>query len=154
MSLNKVILIGNVGRDPEVQHFDGGNAVANFSLATTERGYKLSNGTEVPERTEWHRIVVRKDQVPFVEKWVKKGSSVYVEGKIRSRSYEDKNGMKRDVYEIVCDKIEFFGSKRSSSGGNASDNAGSEKTNSAAFSAPATTEGFDSEANETNDLPF
>lgn len=154
MSLNKVILIGNVGRDPEVQHFDGGNAVANFSLATTERGYKLSNGTEVPERTEWHRIVVRKDQVSFVEKWVKKGSSVYVEGKIRSRSYEDKNGMKRDVYEIVCDKIEFFGSKRSSNGGNTSDNAVSEKASTAAFSSPTTAEGFENEANETDDLPF
>ncbi len=147
MSLNKVILIGNVGRDPEVQHFEGGNAVANFSLATTERGYKLSNGTEVPERTEWHRIVVRKDQVPFVERWVKKGSSVYVEGKIRSRSYEDKNGMKRDVYEIVCDKIEFFGSKRSSGGGSDSATV-AEKPAVAPFSSP-----FDSEA-ETDDLPF
>jgi single-strand DNA-binding protein len=151
MSLNKVILIGNVGRDPEVQHFEGGNAVANFSLATTERGYKLANGTEVPERTEWHRIVVRKDQVSFVERWVKKGSSVYVEGKIRSRSYEDKNGMKRDVYEIVCDKIEFFGSKRSSSGTNASEG---EKATTAAFSAPATTDGFDSGVDESDDLPF
>ena len=71
MSLNKVILIGNVGRDPEVRYFDSGAAVANFPLATSERGYTLANGTVVPERTEWHNVVVRRDLVSFVEKWVK-----------------------------------------------------------------------------------
>ena len=85
MSLNKVILIGNVGRDPEVRYFDSGAAVANFPLATSERGYTLANGTVVPERTEWHNVVVRRDLVSFVEKWVKKGSGLYVEGKIRTR---------------------------------------------------------------------
>ena len=70
MSLNKVILIGNVGKDPDVRYFDSGAAVANFPLATSERGYTLANGTVVPERTEWHNIVVRRDLVPFVEKWV------------------------------------------------------------------------------------
>ena len=84
MSLNKVILIGNVGKDPDVRYFDSGAAVANFPLATSERGYTLANGTVVPERTEWHNIVVRRDLVPFVEKWVRKGSGVYVEGKIRT----------------------------------------------------------------------
>jgi single-strand DNA-binding protein len=69
MSLNKVILIGNVGKDPDVRYFDSGAAVANFPLATSERGYTLANGTVVPERTEWHNIVVRRDLVPFVEKW-------------------------------------------------------------------------------------
>ena len=72
MSLNKVILIGNVGKDPDVRYFDSGAAVANFPLATSERGYTLANGTVVPERTEWHNIVVRRDLVPFVEKWVRK----------------------------------------------------------------------------------
>ena len=86
MSLNKVILIGNVGRDPEVRYFDSGAAVANFPLATSERGYTLANGTVVPERTEWHNVVVRRDLVSFVEKWVKKGSGLYVEGKIRTRT--------------------------------------------------------------------
>ena len=89
MSLNKVILIGNVGKDPDVRYFDSGAAVANFPLATSERGYTLANGTVVPERTEWHNIVVRRDLVPFVEKWVRKGSGVYVEGKIRTRNYDD-----------------------------------------------------------------
>ena len=112
MSMNKVILIGNVGKDPEVKYFDSGSAQATFPLATSERGYKLQNGTEVPERTEWHNIVIRKDSVPFVEKYVKKGSQVYVEGKIRYRSYDDATGSKRYITEILCDKVEFFGSRR------------------------------------------
>ncbi|OUO53014.1 single-stranded DNA-binding protein [Parabacteroides sp. An277] len=108
MSLNKVLLIGNVGRDPEVRYFDTGSAVANFPLATSERGYTLANGTVVPERTEWHNIVVRRDQVPFVEKYVKKGSLLYVEGKLRTRSYDDASGSKRYVTEIHADRIEFY----------------------------------------------
>lgn len=112
MSLNKVILIGNVGKDPDVRYFDSGSAVANFPMATSERGYTLANGTVVPERTEWHNIVVRRDQVQFVEKWVKKGSMVYVEGKIRTRTYDDQNGVKRYLTEIHADRVEFFSSGR------------------------------------------
>lgn len=108
MSLNKVILIGNVGRDPDVRYFDSGAAVANFPLATSERGYTLANGTVIPERTEWHNIVVRRDQVPFVEKWVRKGSLLYVEGKLRTRSYDDQTGVKRYVTEIHADRVEFY----------------------------------------------
>jgi single-strand DNA-binding protein len=108
MSLNKVILIGNVGRDPEVRYFDSGSAIANFPMATSERGYTLANGTVVPERTEWHNIVVRRDQVAFVEKWVRKGSGVYVEGKIRTRTYDDQAGVKHYVTEIHADRVEFY----------------------------------------------
>ncbi|MDL2255033.1 single-stranded DNA-binding protein [Parabacteroides sp. OttesenSCG-928-K15] len=108
MSLNKVILIGNVGKDPDIRYFDNNVAVANFPLATSERGYTLANGTVVPERTEWHNIVVYRERVQFVEKWVKKGSLLYVEGKIRSRSYDDAAGIKRYVTEIYADRIEFF----------------------------------------------
>ncbi|MCC8198476.1 MAG: single-stranded DNA-binding protein [Tannerellaceae bacterium] len=108
MSLNKVILIGNVGKDPEVRYFDSGSAVANFPMATSERGYTLANGTVVPERTEWHNIVVRRDQVAFVEKWVKKGSGVYVEGKIRTRTYDDPSGSRRYITEIHADRVEFY----------------------------------------------
>lgn len=108
MSLNKVILIGNVGKDPDVRYFDSGAAIANFPVATSERGYTLANGTVVPERTEWHNIVARRDQVQFVEKWVKKGSLVYVEGKIRTRTYDDQAGVKRYVTEIHADRVEFF----------------------------------------------
>jgi single-strand DNA-binding protein len=108
MSLNKVILIGNVGKDPDIRYFDNGNAVANFSLATSERGYKLANGTEIPERTEWHNIVVTRDRAQFAEKYIKKGSLLYVEGKIRSRNYDDKDGIKRYITEIYADRIEFY----------------------------------------------
>ncbi len=146
MSLNKVILIGNVGRDPEVKYFDSGSAQATFSLATSERGYKLQNGTEVPERTEWHNIVVRKDSVNFVEKYVKKGSQVYVEGKIRSRSYDDAAGNKRYITEIWCDRIEFFGSRRSSDRP-AEQQAAAPVANAEKFDAPAA-------ADSADDLPF
>lgn len=108
MSLNKVLLIGNVGKDPDVRYFDSGSAVANFPLATAERGYTLANGTVIPERTDWHNIVVRRDQVPFVEKYVKKGSLVYVEGKLRTRSYDDASGAKRYVTEVHADRVEFY----------------------------------------------
>ena len=108
MSLNKVLLIGNVGRDPDVRYFDAGAAVANFPLATSERGYTLANGTVIPERTEWHNVVVRRDLVPFVEKWVKKGSLLYVEGKLRTRSYDDASGNKRYVTEVHADRVEFY----------------------------------------------
>ena len=108
MTLNKVILIGHVGKDPEVRYFDQGNAIANFTLATTERGYKMANGTEIPERTEWHYIVARREQALFVEKWVKKGSSVYIEGKLRTRNYDDQSGIKRYVTEVHIDRLEFF----------------------------------------------
>ena len=117
MSLNKVILIGNVGKDPEVKTFESGMKQATFPLATSERGYKLQNGTEVPERTEWHNIVVRRDPVEFVQRFVKKGSQLYVEGKIHSRSYEDSAGNKRYVTEIFAERVEFFGSRRPDNNG-------------------------------------
>ena len=108
MSLNKVILIGNVGRDPDVRYFDSGNALATFSLATSERGYRLANGTEVPDRTEWHNILATRERAQFVEKHVKKGSLLYVEGKIRTRNYEDKDGIKRYMTEIFADRVDFY----------------------------------------------
>ena len=108
MSLNKVILIGNVGKDPTVKYFDSGNAIANFSVATNERGYTLPNGTEIPERTEWHNIVVTRERVQFVEKYVKKVSGVYIEGKIRNRNYDDQSGIKHYITEIYADRVEFY----------------------------------------------
>ncbi len=113
MSVNKVILIGNVGKDPEVRYLDNNNRVANFSLATTERGYKLANGTEIPDKTEWHNIVVWRGLAEVVEKYVKKGSQLYIEGKIRTRNYEDKTtGTKRYITEIYADNLNLLGSKR------------------------------------------
>ena len=125
MSLNKVLLIGFVGRDPDVRYFDSGSAVANFPLATSERGYTLANGTTVPERTEWHNIVVRREQVPFVERWVKKGSGVFVEGKLRTRNYDDASGTKHYITEVHADRIEFF-----SIGSGTSSGTGQQRLNS------------------------
>ena len=89
MSVNKVILIGNVGQDPKVTYFDGGACVAQLRLATTERGYTLQNGTQVPDRTEWHNLVFRNRLGEIVDKFVHKGDKLYVEGRIRTRSYDE-----------------------------------------------------------------
>lgn len=111
MSVNKVILIGNVGKDPDVRYLDSGIAVASFSLATTERGYTLSNGTQVPERTEWHNIVLWRGLAEIAEKYVHKGDRLYIEGKIKTRSYDDQNGIKRYVTEIFADQMEMLSSR-------------------------------------------
>ena len=116
MSVNKVILLGNVGKDPEVRYFDNGGAVANFTLATTEKGYAAANGTQVPDRTEWHNIVLWRGLAEVAEKYVKKGSKLYIEGKIRSRSYDDANGNKRYITEIWGDNMEMLDRKQDSSG--------------------------------------
>lgn len=108
VTLNKVILIGNVGKDPDVRYLDTNMVVAAFPLATTERGYTLQNGTQVPDHTEWHNVVAWGNLAKRIEQYVRKGCSVYVEGKIRSRSYEDKKGITRYVTEIYADKIEIF----------------------------------------------
>lgn len=112
MSVNKVILIGNVGKDPDVKYFDNGSVVANFTLATTERGYTAANGTQIPDRTEWHNIVCWRGLAKVAEQFVKKGVQVYIEGKIRSRTYDDANGIKRYVNEIYADNLELLGSRR------------------------------------------
>lgn len=108
MSVNKVILIGNVGKDPDVRYLDSGVAVATFSLATTERGYTLQNGTQVPDRTEWHNIVLWRGLAQTAEKYVHKGDKLYIEGKIRSRSYDDQNGIKRTIVEVFADNMEML----------------------------------------------
>lgn len=108
MSVNKVILIGNVGQDPKVRYYDSGSAVATLSLATSDRGYTLPNGTQVPERTEWHNLVFWRSLAETVEKYVHKGDKLYVEGKLRTRSYDDQNGVKRYVTEINVDQMEML----------------------------------------------
>jgi single-strand DNA-binding protein len=112
MSVNKVILIGNVGKDPDIKYFDNGSAVANFTLATTERGYTAANGTQIPDRTEWHNIVCWRGLAKVAEQFIRKGSQVYIEGRIRSRTYDDANGVKRFVIEIYADNLELLGRRR------------------------------------------
>lgn len=106
MSLNKVMLIGNVGREPEVRYVDNNMPVARISLATSEKAYTLKNGTQVPERTEWHRIVAWRDTAQFVERFVHTGDKLFVEGQLRTRVYNDKNGIQRSVTEIMAERIE------------------------------------------------
>ena len=97
MSLNKVMLIGNVGKDPEIRYIDNGVCTATMSLATTTPGYTLQNGTQVPERTEWHRIVLWRKLAEIVERYVHKGEKIYIEGQLRTRSFTDKKGATRYV---------------------------------------------------------
>lgn len=115
MSVNKVILIGNVGRDPEVRYLDSGVAVATLPLATTDRAYTLQNGTQVPERTEWHNLVLWRGLAETAEKYVHKGDKLYIEGKIRTRSYDDQAGAKRYVTEIFVDVMEMLTPRSASS---------------------------------------
>jgi len=114
MSVNKVILIGNVGKDPDVRYLDNHVCVANLTLATTERGYTAQNGTQVPDRTEWHNLVFWRGLAETVEKYVHKGDKLYVEGSIRNRSYDDQNGVKRYVTEIFVDSMEMLSSRQQS----------------------------------------
>ncbi len=150
MSVNKAILIGNVGADPEVRYYDTGQAVATLRLATTERGYTMANGTQVPERTEWHNIVMWNRLAQTVEKYVRKGDKLYVEGKIRYRSYDDQNGIKRTVLEIYADTMEMLGSPRSTSQPQAAPQQATARPQQAPVQpqAPASNDG------SADDLPF
>ena len=113
MSVNKVILVGNVGKDAEVRHIDSGVAVASFSLATSET-YTAKNGEKVTT-TEWHNIVVWRGLAEFAGKYIQKGRQIYVEGQIRTRSYDDKDGNKRYITEILANTIQLLGRKENSS---------------------------------------
>ncbi len=108
MSLNKVLLIGNVGRDPDIHYIDNGVAVAQIRLATTEKGYTLPNGVQVPDRTEWHTVILWRGLAQTVERYVKKGDKVFIEGQIRTRNYTDKNGKQRETLEIWAERLELM----------------------------------------------
>ncbi len=106
--MNKAMLIGNVGKEPDVRYYDQDQAVAQIALATTERGYTLPNGTKVPDRTDWHNVIFYRGLAKIVEKYVHKGDKLYVEGRIRYRSYDDKRGVRRFVTEIYADNMELL----------------------------------------------
>lgn len=140
--VNKVILIGNLGKDPEVQNFDKGVKKASFSLATTET-YRNRDGQDI-EQTEWHNIILWRGLAEVAEKYLKKGSQVYIEGRIRSRSYE-KDGVKRFITEIEGDTLNMLGGRASSDAqGQAAPASPQEHTNPAPPVTPA----------ENDDLPF
>lgn len=107
--INKVILVGHLGKDPEIMRLESGSMKASFTLATTEV-YKDKNGNRA-EQTEWHNIVVWNKPAEIAEKYLKKGSAVFVEGRIRSRDYTDKNNVQRRFYEIICDRFSMLDRK-------------------------------------------
>lgn len=115
MSVNKVILVGNLGKDPELRYTASGTAVVNFSLATTER-YKDRDGNN-QEKTEWHNIVAWRQLAEICGKYLSKGRQVYIEGKIQTRSYEDRDGNKRYITEIVADQMQMLGGRGDNQGG-------------------------------------
>lgn len=145
--VNKVILVGNLGKDPEVRHLDNGRAVANFSLATTEF-FKNKSG-ERESRTEWHNIVLWTPFAEIAEKYLKKGGQVYIEGRITNRSYDDKDGNKRYITEIVGQSLTLLGTK--SSDGESGSSAGS---GGQSYGSPAAAQAPVSMPAETDDLPF
>jgi len=109
MSVNKVILVGNVGKDPETRHLEGGNTVSKFSLATSEV-YKNKDGEKITN-TEWHNIVLWRGLAEIAEKYVKKGSQLYIEGRIRTRNYTDQDNNTRYITEIIGDVMQMLGKR-------------------------------------------
>lgn len=111
--MNKVFLRGNVGEDPRITNFQDGSKVAQFSLATKERGFKTQDGRDIPEVTDWHQIVVKRSGLAdVVERFVKKGTPLLIEGKIRTRTYQDNAGQNRYVTEVIVEEMELLGGKK------------------------------------------
>lgn len=135
--MNKVMLIGNVGKEPEVRYYDRDMAVAQVLLATTERGYTLQNGTQVPERTDWHTILLYRGMAKVVERYVHKGDKLYIEGKLRYRTYDDNRGIRKTVAEILAENMELLTPKKSQQ-----------------TTEPKKEESAGAEENPTGELPF
>lgn len=134
MSVNKSIILGNLGGDPELKYTPSGKAVCNFSVATTDK-WKDSNGQQ-QERTEWHRIVVWGKLAELCNQYLSKGRQAFIEGSSRTRNYDDKNGVKRYVTEVIANSVQFIGGQQSSDSqvanvNNAQDASGQEYTVSA-----------------------
>ena len=144
--INKVILVGNLGKDPEVRAISTDRKVANFSLAATE-SYKNKNGERV-DQTEWHNVVFYGPIAEGIERYLRKGSQIYVEGKIRTRSYDDKDGVKKYITEIIGDTMTMLGSRGSS------DSRGSSSGSSASSPVMESAGSFEPQASGADDLPF
>jgi len=144
--INKVILLGNVGKDPEVKYFDNESSVANFSLATSET-YTNKNGEKVTN-TEWHNVQAWRGLAKVVEKYVRKGDLIYIEGRIKTRSYDDKDGNKKYITEILADEMKMLGSR-----GN-KDNVGYNSTSSNSISSSVQDNISVDSGNDIDDLPF
>lgn len=147
-SLNKVMLIGNLGRDPEIRYMPSGDAMANLNLATTDT-WKDKTG-EKQERTEWHRIVMFGKQAEIAGEYLKKGSQVYIEGRLQTRKWTDKSNVERYTTEIVADRMQMLGGRSAAGGGNY-DSAESKETEYDNTSSPKSNTGFD---DMEDDVPF
>jgi single-strand DNA-binding protein len=148
--INKVILVGRVGKDTEVRHLDNNQSVGRFTLATNET-YKNKNGEKVTN-TEWHNLVVWRAQAEFAGKYVKKGTMVYVEGKIRNRSWDDKDGNKRYTTEIDVETIQLLSSKNEDSGQFGNTGVATNATPAGNGFTPESD--FSATTEPTDDLPF
>jgi len=148
MSVNKAILVGNVGKDPDVRYLEGGSSVANFPLATSEV-YRNKNGEKVTQ-TEWHNIVAWRHLADLAEKYINKGRQLYVEGRITTRSWEDKDGNKRYTTEIIASSIQLLGRRDDEPNGGQDDNSGPESSSDP----KAEDTGVSEEPTEEDDLPF
>jgi single-strand DNA-binding protein len=151
MSVNKVILVGNVGKDPEIRHLDSGVAVANFPLATSET-YTAKNGEKVTT-TEWHNIVLWRGLAEVAEKYVTKGRQLYIEGRIRTRNYDDKDGNKRYITEIYGDTMQMLGNRTDDKSGTGQYSPNQNNTESVAPSSTANEPEMDDSGGD-DDLPF
>ena len=143
--VNKVILVGNLGKDPEVRHLDNGRAVANFSIATSET-YKNKQGERVTN-TEWHNVVLWTPLAEIAERFLKKGNQVYIEGKLTTRSWDDQDGNKRYTTEVVGREMTLLGSPQ---GGGSNTGANAQNSASAPMESPVSSIPED----DSDDLPF
>lgn len=143
-SINKVILIGNLGSDPEVRYLPSGQPVANFNIATTEKW--MGKDGNPGEKTEWHRIVVFGKQAENCKEYLKKGRQVYVEGRLQTREWQDKEGQKRKTTEIIAQTIQFLGSR--------GERSVDESSSSPPSSSPPSSNDEPSVLGNEDDIPF
>ena len=170
--INKVNLVGNVGKDPDVRYFDNNEGVANFPLATTEPAFTTRDGKQIPERTDWHNITVRRGLVKVAESYIRKGTQLYIEGKMRTRSYEQE-GVTKYITEVIVETLKLLGRKgdnpamndnksgdqfaAGNQSGSQSSQTASQSGEMAESSSSSTNEGFKADTDEgeqEDDLPF
>ncbi len=149
-SVNRVILVGNLGRDPELRYIPSGQAVANFTLATNDRWRDKEGNNQ--ERTEWHRIVVWGKSAENCAQYLQKGRSVYIEGRLQTREWEDKDGNKRQTTETIAQTVQFLGGRGGAGAGGGAEPGGGPSRDSGSSGAGAG--GGESSAPPSNDVPF
>ncbi len=148
--VNKVILVGNLGKDPEVRYMPSGGAVANVTLATSDQ-WKDKQSGEQKERTEWHNVVFYQRLAEIVGEYLKKGSQIYVEGRLQTRKWQDKNGNDRYTTEIIASEMQMLGGR---GGGGSANFGGGQSSSSNSSAAPASSGGGFDDGGFDDDIPF